>query len=123
MRTPGEICVHAQKLVKALHMQRRLLHRLAAARAAVFPPHRALWECISKYEGAPTSVNPNGHYGMLQMHWNWGYGIVGAASSYTKAEQEWAAERAYAAAGYSTSFLFGQWFDYDNAAGDCLRLA
>jgi len=88
-----------------------------------WPLHHKLWDCIGKYEGSPTSVNPNGHYGLLQMHWNWGYGIVGAASNYSKKDQELAAERGYAASNYNTSFLYDQWFNYDKAEGECLQYA
>lgn len=123
--TPSEICVHAQSLVKALNMHAKIdahLSRIhaakrAAALAASFPPHHRLWDCIGHYEGGPKSVNPNGHYGKLQMSWNWLGQIRGAASDYSEAQQEWAAERAYRASGYSASFLNGQWFNYDNADG------
>jgi len=116
-----------------LHMKwtqrelRESLRQLARSRSspsasAGFPPHHALWVCIGGHEGSPTSVNPNGHYGMLQMHWNWGYGIVGAASNYSQAAQEWAAERAYEASGRSRSFLIGQWLEWDGAY-ECLAYA
>lgn len=88
-----------------------------------YPPHHKLWLCISRYEGGVKSVNPNGHYGMLQMSWNWlGY-IKGAASNYSQSVQEWAAEKAYRDYHYARSFLYGQWFNYDNAAGECLGYA
>lgn len=128
IHTPAEICGHAQTLVKALNMHRKIDAHIArinavkraAALAASFPPHHRLWDCIGDYEGSPTSVNPNGHYGKLQMTWNWFHQIKGAASNYSEAEQEWAAERAYMQ--YRTrsariSFLNGQWFNYDDADG------
>lgn len=90
-----------------------------------FPPHHKLWLCISHFEGGVHSVNPNGHYGMLQMSWNWlGY-IKGAASNYPQPVQEWAAEHAYKDNRYAHSFLYGQWFNYEPAiaAGKCLRYA
>jgi len=127
VRAPGAICVHAQRLVRALKVRARIKRHLAEAalraRLSAFPPHHALWTCISRFEGSPTSINPNGHYGMLQMHAGWGYGTSYHASDDPQAVQEWAAERAYAANHYSTSFLYGQWFDYDGAAGTCLRYA
>lgn len=97
--------------------------KLRQRQAAAWPPHHQLWLCISKGEGGVTSVNHNGHYGMLQMSYNWlGY-IRGRASDYSQQVQEWAAERAYRANGYSTAFLYGQWFDYDGRAGACLGYA
>lgn len=124
VKPPYEVWWHRRQLG---WLRSELARTRAALRRTVgpqgFPPHHALWTCISRYEGSPTSVNPNGHYGMLQMHWNWGYGIVGAASSYSQAAQEWAAERGYAASHYSRSFLYGQWFNYDAAAGPCLQYA
>jgi hypothetical protein len=89
-----------------------------------FPPHHSLWVCISRYEGSPTSINPNGHYGMLQMHAGWGYGTSYHASDDPQSVQEWAAENGWHANGYpSTSFLYGQWFNWDGAAGECLKYA
>lgn len=84
---------------------------------AGYPPHHALWVCIGRYEGGVTSVNPNGHYGMLQTTLNWMKQLAGPASNYSQVEQEWAAERAWAANGYSYSFLYQQWFAWDNADG------
>ena len=125
IHAPGEICLHAQALVKALRVRTRIDAKLAAIAQArlvsAYPPHHALWTCIGRYEGGATSVNPNGHYGMLQMTWNWFGYIKGAASNYPQSVQEWAAERAYANNHYSSSFLYGQWFNYDHAAGECLQ--
>jgi len=91
----------------------------AALRASTpYPPHHRLWLCIARYEsgGNPRSSG-HGHYGLLAMSWGWlGY-IRGAASDYPQAAQEWAAERAWAAAGYSYSFLYGQWYEWDAADG------
>lgn len=123
--------VHKPKVVKFHKAQlswteeelKQSLKTLAAKINTGFPPHHLLWVCISKYEGGVHSINPNGHYGMLQMHLDWGYGIVGAASNYSQSQQEWAAERGYAASNYSSSFLYGQWFNYDNAESECLRYA
>lgn len=47
------------------------------------------------------------------MHADW-YGL-GNAGYYSESVQEWTAERAYKANGYSYSFLYGQWFEWDNA--------
>ena len=95
----------------------------ARARAAsAWPAHHLLWICLSRHEGSPTSVNPNGHYGMLQMHAGWGYGTSYHASDDPQIVQEQAAERAYAASGYSSGFLYGQWIDYDGAT-ECLAYA
>lgn len=97
----------------------------AEAKNSRFPPHHKLWICISRYEGGVKSVNPNGHYGMLQMSWNWlGY-IKGAASNYPQSVQEWAAEHAYRDYRYARSFLYGQWFNYEPAiaAEECLKYA
>ncbi len=92
--------------------------RQRVQRHALYPPHHKLWLCIHRGEaGSWQSVNPNGHYGGLQMTWGWlGY-IRGSAAGYSQAAQEWAAERAWAAYGYSYSFLVGQWYAYDNADG------
>lgn len=81
-------------------------HRLILAS---FPPHHLLWLCISGGEGGIRSINPNGHYGMLQMHANWGYGTSIYASDDSQLTQEWAAEHAYKASHYSRAWLYGQW--------------
>jgi hypothetical protein len=130
VRTPAWVCWYAsaarwQQAALARTQARLAAVRAAAARAAAaaWPAHHALWQCISRFEGSPTSVNPNGHYGMLQMHAGWGYGTSYHASDDPAQVQEWAAERAYAASRYSSGFLYGQWFNYDGAAGACLRFA
>lgn len=56
------------------------------------------------------------------MHEYWGYGTSRYASDDSQLVQEQAAERAYAASGYSSSFLYDQWFDYDYASY-CLKYA
>ncbi len=103
-------------------LEARRLAALRARAASAWPAHHQLWICISRFEGSPSSVNPNGHYGMLQMHAGWGYGTSYHASDDPQVVQERAAERAYAASGFSRSFLFGQWLNYD-AAGGCLAYA
>lgn len=109
----------------SLRIASRSLAKLQSRPAALrgWPPHHALWVCIGGYEGSPTSVNPNGHYGMLQMTYNWFGYIKGRASDYPQAVQEWAAERAYENNHYSTSFLWQQWFKWDNAEAECLKYA
>lgn len=120
--------VHHPKVVKFARQQLRWIRQelkesLQKLPTSQFPAHHQLWLCISRYEGGVHSVNPNGHYGMLQMSWNWlGY-IKGAASNYSQLAQEQAAERAYKAYHYARSFLYGQWFNYDHAASECLSYA
>jgi len=94
---------------------------LQKVRLIVWPPHHLLWLCISHFEGGVHSINPNGHYGMLQMTYSWLGFIRGRASDYSQRIQEWAAEKAYQHNGYSISFLYGQWFNWDGASGACLK--
>lgn len=114
---PYDLWWHRQQL---RWTKRELAETRAKIRAqtSIYPPHHKLWLCISRYEGSPTSVNPNGHYGMLQMHADWGYGTSHHASDDPQSVQEWAAEKAWAASNYSYSFLYGQWYEWD-AADDC----
>lgn len=109
-------------LAYLIRVRRRAYLTLHPAPRVSWPPHHALWGCISNSEGGVTSVNPNGHYGMLQMHADWGYGTSHHASDDSQYVQEWAAERAYASSGYSSSFLDGQWFRWDGRY-DCLKYA
>lgn len=102
----------------------RSLQAVKAAReaaAAEYPPHHALWVCIHGYEGSWDSraglTDPYQHYGGLQMTWNWMKLIPGNAGNLSQAQQEWAAEKAWAENGYSYSFLSGQWYNYDAADG------
>lgn len=106
-------------LIRVRHRAYLTLH---PAPRVSWPPHHALWNCIGSSEGSPTSVNPNGHYGKLQMHADWGYGTSHHASDDPEYVQEWAAERAYRASGYSQSFLDGQWLRWDGRY-DCLKYA
>lgn len=99
---------------------RQARRRLAAAARPSFPPHHALWMCEYRHEASTApgrwhneDTGNNGHYGGLQMHWSWGYGIVGDPAHYSQLQQEWAAERGYAANGYSHTWLLGQWAHYD----------
>jgi len=107
--------------IASRNLHHLLSHPTYAGAAAGWPPHHQLWLCIGRYEGSPTAVNPNGHYGMLQMHADWGYGTSPHASDDPQIVQEWAAERAYKASHYAYSFLYGQWFEWDGASGDCAR--
>ncbi len=94
---------------RALHWHLALLREYAAKLLPPWPPHHLLWLCISHGEGGIHSINPNGHYGMLQMHADWGYGTSHHASDDSQMVQEWAAEHAYKASGYSQGFLWQQW--------------
>jgi hypothetical protein len=69
---PGEICVHAFRMVSALHVLARIDARLAtaeqdAAWASIPASLHDAFACIHRYEGAWTSNTGNGYYGGLQM--------------------------------------------------------
>lgn len=84
--------------------------------ASAWPPHHQLWLCIHSHEASnwqDEDTGHNGHYGGLQMHPGWGYGTSYYASSDSQLVQEQAAERGYAASGYSQSWLLGQWYHPD----------
>lgn len=108
------------------HLERRVRSfqsaRAAAATATAWPAHHALWVCIQRYEGAWDNHGP-GHYGGLQMSWDWLGLIHGDAGSLSQRDQELAAETGYKNAGFSTSFLWQQWFNWDGAEGACLQYA
>ena len=110
----------AHAVLRAAHTLDRAVRSLQSARAArtVFPPHHRLWVCIAWYESRGDWQASNGtHFGGLHMSWDWlGY-VNGNAALLSQQEQEWVAERAWAASGYSYSFLVGQWYAWDNAAG------
>jgi hypothetical protein len=75
--------------------------------------HLALWLCIHHGEAGDwhnEDTGHNQHYGGLQMHWSWGYGIVGDPARYSEEQQLAAAERGYRANGYSRSWLLSQWY-------------
>jgi hypothetical protein len=93
-----------------------LANKQAPKHAAIYPPHHQLWLCIHRHEAGSWTATNGRYRGGLQMHLGWGYGIYDAALV-SQAQQEWAAERAFAASGYSYSFLAGQWYDYDGGAG------
>ena len=80
---------------------------------AGFPPHHALWICIHNNEG-PWHDTSGPYAGGLQMSIGW-LKMVGNAGYLSETQQEWIAERAYAANHYSVSFLIGQWFKWDGA--------
>jgi len=108
--------------IHTLNSTVRSLQAVATAKAETpeFPPHHALWVCIHRSEASSWydhDSGHNGHYGGLQMAWNWlGY-VNGDAANLSQAQQEWAAEKAWAASGYSYSFLYGNWYEWDNADG------
>lgn len=81
----------------------------------VWPRHHLLWDCISKNESRNWYNHGPGHYGGLQMSWNWLGLISGDAGNYPRIEQEWAAETGYRNSGYTYSFLYRQWFEWDDA--------
>ena len=85
-------------------------------RSTPFPPHHALWVCIAGHEAGWHDHGP-GHYGGLQMTWNWMRLIPGDAGDLSQAQQEWAAEKAWSQNNYRYSFLYGQWYAWDNADG------
>lgn len=126
---PGAICVHGQRLMHALHVREHIDERIAAREAALvassFPPHHALWECIARFEsgGDPFNKHNPSYRGYLQMSYGWLGLISGDPADHSQAQQEWAAETGYQQNDYSPSFLYGQWFNYDGAAGTCLRYA
>jgi len=91
-----------------------LLHFAERRLIPLYPPHHSLWVCIASFEGSWSDTSPP-YTGGLQMHPNW-YGVANAGYL-TQAQQEWAAEKAWRASGYSYSFLYGQWFEWDNADG------
>lgn len=82
----------------------------------LYPPHHNLWVCIHNHEGSWDNHGP-GHYGGLQMTWNWMGVIHGDAGNLSEAQQEWAAETAWKENGYGYSFLEGQWYEWDGADG------
>jgi hypothetical protein len=104
------------RLHELLRVREDALHKLKILRrvSSVFPPHHALWLCIGGFEGSWSDTSPP-YTGGLQMHLNW-YGLSNAGY-YTQAQQEWTAERAWQAHGYSWSFLNDQWFKWDAADG------
>ncbi len=81
-------------------------------------PHRALWECIHRGEGA---WNDEGapYYGGLQMTYGWD-GLVTDAALLSPSQQMRAAEIGYQRSGYSTAWLEGQW---PNTSPPCLGFA
>lgn len=87
--------------------------------------HLRLWVCIHDDEAgwhqASYAHDANGvplYWGGLQMHAGWGYGTSYHASDDPPVVQMQAAERGYAASGYSRTWLLGQWYH-----PDCLAYA
>jgi hypothetical protein len=100
----------------AIKKHTRLLHWAASHLAPSWPPHHQLWLCIHSGEAGwhqPSyAKDANGvslYWGGMQMHAGWGYGTSYHASDDSQMTQEWAAERAYKASGYSSTFLWQQW--------------
>lgn len=106
---PPRVCSAATSLPHAVDLLARMRARLAPSS----PPHNALWQCLLQHEGGGDPHNQdtggNGHWGGLQMHPGWGYGTSWHASDDPWSTQKWAAERGYAASGYSRAWLEGQW--------------
>lgn len=104
IETPERLCEKATQMRHA---------RLVLARLVELPAHDALWECLLGHEGMGDPHNQNtggnGHWGGLQMHPDWGYGTSWHASDDPWIVQKQAAERGYAASGYSIGWLDGQW--------------
>ncbi len=74
--------------------------------------HRALWMCIHHREAGDwhnQDTGHNGHYGGLQMSYGWD-GLVTNAGMLSAEQQMRAAETGYRQAGYSHSWLLGQWY-------------
>lgn len=95
--------------------------RALTSNTTSWPAHHQLWLCIHNHEASnwqDQDSGGNGHYGGLQMHPGWGYGTSYYASSDSQMTQEQAAERGYAANGYSRAWLMGQWYH-----PDCLAYA
>lgn len=110
-------------LWRAIHQLDTALRSLQAVKSqqAIFPPHHSLWLCLHQVESPSWSYGAgtnDSHSGGLGMMTSWGHGIVGVAGNYTESEQEWAAERGYAASGYSYSFLYGNWYEWEYGKGD-----
>jgi hypothetical protein len=87
-----------------------------------YPPHHQLWLCIHQHEAGSWSATNGRYRGGLQMHMAWGYGSSYDAARDTQETQEWAAELAYKASGYSHGWLGGQWLRWDNG-WRCLNYA
>jgi hypothetical protein len=87
----------------------RQLHPVRPAMPSALPPHESLWLCIHGGEGAWNANTGNGYYGGLQMTYGWLGLIPGRASDLSPLQQMWAAETGYRQAGFSQSWLFGQW--------------
>lgn len=117
---PGRVALRVAK-EWLVALRRELRETRAQLYRQGMPPHHALWMCIHGHEAADwhnPDTGHNGHFGGLQMHPGWGYGTSYYASEDSQWVQEWSAERAFRASGFSTAWLYGQW-----AHSDCLRFA
>lgn len=135
LASPVGVCMHARHLPRAERMLVAINRALAAQaakeaaakqaaaaakRAAALPAHDSLWECLHRYEASnpfDQDSGRNGHYGGLQMHPGWGYGTSYHASDDPWLVQKQSAERGYAASGYSSAWLWGQW---GQTLGNCV---
>lgn len=113
-----------------LRLVRVARSRIVEAQHRLVPPrpiiaHEQLWQCVHEHEAGSWSDHDsggNGHYGGMQMSWDWLGLVNGDAGNLSEYEQMRVAETAYARSGYSSSFLDGQWFDYDHGYS-CLAYA
>lgn len=91
----------------------------------LYPPHHQLWLCIHQHEAGSWHDHDsggNGHYGGLQMSYNWLRIVSGDAGYMSEPQQEWAAETGYRLNGYHSWWLEGQWLRWDGAY-QCLNYA
>lgn len=117
VNAPGPVCVHGQKLVHAIKVERNLdlrIAALAAARAA--PTHLVGWLCIhnGRHPGAPGDPHEgrgyNGAYsGVLQMSAGWGGYPVSDWNTVPDLVVYRDAEAVAAQHGFAASWMIGQW--------------
>lgn len=127
---PANYCWYAKA---ARWTQRELSETEKKLALTMLPSHIALWRCIAGYPGARPGGGTgesggyqgasNGtHFNVLQMTMPWGEGSYYVADPIhaTADSVIAAAERGYAANGYSRSWLTGQW---GQTVGPCLSFA
>lgn len=108
--------------VQAARVRHHVRHHVHhVKRRRWLPPHHLLWGCIHDHEG-PWDDKTGPHAGGLQMTIGW-EGLVRNAGYLPRRRQEWIAEQAFRENDYHTSFLYQQWFNWDGAAGACLKYA
>lgn len=132
----SRITRHDRNVIRFFHNHPKLAATPAGARALMkvlphvvrelaavqWPAHHQLWLCIHDHEASSWTATNGQYRGGLQLHYGWGYGSSYDASVDSQLVQEQAAERAYAASGFSRLFLEGQWLNYDGGYG-CLAYA